>query len=133
MLEIAPEKIAHVILRARTFETKVGSWEDRGANNSDAGSDSVLEDVGRDPVQAELIAFIEGLNIDEQVSLVATMWIGRGTYEAEDLQEAMETARSERVNLTSSYLLGTPMLSDYLEEGLTKLGFSIEDSEGDLM
>ena len=43
------------------------------------------------------------------------MWIGRGTYEAEDFSEAVTTARSERVNETSAYLLGVPLLADYLE------------------
>jgi Protein of unknown function (DUF3775) len=75
------------------------------------------------------VAFIGGLNVDEQVSLVALTWIGRGTYGPEDLEEAIETARNERVNATSQYLLGIPLLADYLEEGLDKLGISVEDAE----
>ena len=46
---------------------------------------------------------------------------------AEDLEEALSTARSERVNETSAYLLGVPLLSDYLTDGLEKLGISIEE------
>ena len=70
---------------------------------------------------------------DEQVSLVALMWIGRGTCESDELDDAIATARSERVNKTSAYLLGVPLLSDYLEEGLQKLYFSVEDSESGIL
>jgi len=133
MLEIAPEKVGHVIVRARAFDAKVGAWDASEAGETGDNPDAVLENVGSDPMQGELVAFIDGLNVDEQVSLVALMWIGRGTYEAEDLDEAIETARTERVNRTSAYLLGIPMLADYLEEGLSKLGYSIEDAEGGVM
>jgi hypothetical protein len=130
MLEIAPEKVAHVIIKAREYDAKMATWDD-SATSSDAEDDpgSVLEDYANDPTRAELVSFIDGLNEDEQVSLVALAWIGRGTFAAEDLDEALETARNERVNTTSRYLLGTPQLADYLEEGLDKLGISVEDAE----
>ena len=35
-------------------------------------------------------------------------------------------------NRTASYLIGTPMLADYLEEALTQFGKSFEDFEGHL-
>lgn len=134
MLQIAPEKVAHVIVRAREFDVKVSAWEDDPRSNSnDNDSDSILEDLGEDPIAAELVSFIDGLNIDEQVSLVALMWIGRGTFEPDELQTAIETAESERVNKTSTYLLGVPLLADYLEEGLDKLGFSVDDVESDVL
>jgi hypothetical protein len=57
------------------------------------------------------------------------MWIGRGTYEAYELDEAKETAEAEATNPTEDYLLGIPLLADYLEEGLTKLGIEIDDAE----
>ena len=66
-------------------------------------------------------------------SLVALMWIGRGTYESDELDDALATARSERVNKTSDYLLGVPLLADYLEEGLQKFNYSAEDIEGDIL
>ncbi len=96
-------------------------------------TNSILEDFGDDPTRAELKGFISMLNVDEQVSLVALMWIGRGSYGPDELDEALETARAERVNPTADYLLGIPMLSDYLEEGLEKLGYSVEDAEEDLL
>jgi hypothetical protein len=126
MLDIAPEKVAHIIVLARELDSKVGAWDGDIDEND---PDSILEARANDPLEAELREFIADLNVDEQVSLVALMWVGRGTYEPEDWDEAVDTARSERVNKTESYLLGVPMLSDYLEEGLEKMGVSVEDAE----
>jgi uncharacterized protein DUF3775 len=134
MLEIAPEKVAHIIVKAREYDSKVATWDDTAdAGDAQEEPDSILEDFANDPTRAELVAFINALNEDEQVNLVALTWIGRGTFDAEDLDEAVETARNERVNATSQYLLGIPLLADYLEEGLDKLGISVEDAEKDIL
>jgi len=133
MLQIAMEKVAHIIIRAREFNAKVGTWDDNRSDEREDDIASILEDTPGDPIAAELKTFIDDLNEDEQVSLVALTWIGRSTYEPEELKEAMSTARNERVNKTSAYLLGVPLLADYLEEGLEKLGYSPEDIERDLL
>ena len=133
-IEIAPEKVAHVIIKAREYDAKVGAWDDN-PEEGDAEEDptSVLEDFNNDPTRAELAGFIDRLNFDEQANLVALAWIGRGTFEKEEFEEAVETARRERINATSSYLLGMPLLSDYLEEGLEKMGFSVDEIESDVL
>jgi hypothetical protein len=128
MLEISPEKVAHIIVKAREYDSKVGVW-DNDTNSDDEDSDSILEDFASDQTRNEVAEFIAGLNIDEQISLVALMWVGRGSYSPEDFAEALSTARAERVNKTEDYLLGTPLLADYLEEGLDKMGYTVEDAE----
>ena len=129
MLEIAPEKVAHIIVRAREYDGKVAAWDDDGARADEEDSDSILEDRASDATRSELSQFIASLNEDEQVHLVALMWVGRGSFMPEEFDEALSTARTERVNKTEDYLLGVPLLADYLEEGLDKLGFAIEDAE----
>jgi hypothetical protein len=133
-LEIAPEKVAHVIIKAREYDVKVGAWDD-SPENGDAEEDpsAILEDYANDPTRAEIASFIERMNYDEQASLVALMWVGRGTYEKEEFDEAVETARAERGNAVANYLLGVPLLADYLEEGLEKMGFSVGDVESDVL
>lgn len=133
-LDIAPEKVAHVIIKAREYDAKVGAWDDF-PEDGDAEEDpsAILEDYANDPTRAELASFIERLNYDEQANLVALMWVGRGTYEKEEFDEAVDTARSERINATANYLLGIPLLADYLEEGLEKLGYSVDDVESDVL
>lgn len=133
-LDIAPEKVAHVIIKAREYDAKVGAWDSDGSE-SDGEDDpsAILQDLKNDPTRGELIGFINALNDDEQAHLVALAWIGRGTFEPEDLEEAVETAKNERTGATSTYLIGMPLLPDYLEEGLEKLGYAVEDVENDIL
>ncbi|MGA7545988.1 MAG: DUF3775 domain-containing protein [Methyloceanibacter sp.] len=126
-LEISPTKVGYVIVKAREYAAKVGAWDDSKTSEHDA--DSILEAFSDDPTQAELKGFIRDLNEDEQASLVALAWIGRGSYTPAELDEALKTARAERTNRTEDYLLGMPLLPDYLEEALDGLGYSIEDAE----
>lgn len=130
MLQISPRRVAHVIIRAREIDAKVARWDFPG-DSTDA--DTILEARGSDATEGELRAFIARLNDDEKTALVALMWIGRGTFEAEDLDEAMATARAEASTPTEDYLLGSPHLADHLEDGLEKMGISAADAEEDLL
>ena len=78
--------------------------------------------------RAELRSYISDLNNDEQASLVAIAWIGRDTFDAAELAEAIETAKAEKTSPTEDYLLGMPHLSDYLEAGLEALGHNVEEA-----
>ncbi len=126
MLDIAPEKVAHVIVRAREVDAKVSPW-DQVEDQTDA--DAILEERADDATEDELKSFIASCNVDERANLVALAWVGRGTYEAGEFAEAKETAREQSVTPTEDYLLGIPLLADYLEEGLSLLGVSVEDAE----
>lgn len=131
MLEISPSKVAYLAILAREIDVKVAPWDTEGDDTENDGG-AALEALANDPAVAEFTEYIDGLNVDEQASLVAVMWIGRDTFTADDLEEAIETAKSEAVNKTSEYLLGEPLLSDYLEAGLAALGIDPEDEEGEL-
>ena len=128
-LEISPTKIGYVIVKARECAVKVAAWDDGATSDHDA--DSILESFSDYATRGELRAFIRDMNEDEQASLVALAWIGRGSFGPEELDEALDTARTEHVNRREEYLLGMPMLADYLEEGLDRLGYSVEDAEDD--
>ena len=126
MLQISPRRVAHEIVRSREIDAKVGRWDSVGDT---ADADTMLEMRRGDATEAELREFISNLNDDEKASLVAVMWIGRETYEAEELEEAIETAKNEATAPTEDYLLGIPLLPDYLESGLEKLGIDPGDLE----
>ncbi|GFO83261.1 MAG: hypothetical protein A49_28880 [Methyloceanibacter sp.] len=130
-IEISPTKVGFVIVKAREYGAKVGAWDD--STTSDHDAESILEDFSDDSTVTELMEFIQDLNVDEQVSLVALAWIGRGSFAADELDDALETARSEHNKRTAEYLVGIPLLSDYLEEALDLLGYSVEDAEDDAM
>jgi hypothetical protein len=127
-LTISPEKVSYIITKAREFDVKdVVTDPDSGSNPSDDGMLSVLEDHSDDPVVAELKAAIFALNVDEQVDLVTLAWFGRGDGgidEWDDLRAEAARAHNKR---TASYLLGMPLLSDYLEEGLSQLGIAYDE------
>lgn len=91
--------------------------------------------MGRELVraEAELRGMIDRLNEDAQAELVAIMWIGRGSFEPEDLIEAVVTAKREASTPTADYLIGTPHMSDHLENGLDALGISASNEEDELM
>lgn len=104
-MEISPRKVAQVALMGHELER----------------------------AEPELRAFIDRMSEDEQAELVAIMWIGRGSFEPEDLREAIDTARNEATTPCADYLIGTPHLSDNLENGLEALGISATDAEDELM
>ncbi len=128
-LDISAEKVAWVIVRARELESKVATFDDGDAEGSEDQFGSILQSRADDPTVRELGAFINGLNADEQANLVAIAWIGRGTFGAEDWEEALDTARSQASTPTWRYLLGIPLLADYLEDGLDALGISPTELE----
>ena len=126
-LEISPLKIGYVIVKAREVAAKVAAWDDSATSDHDA--DSILESFSDDATRSELKSLIQDMNEDEQASLVALAWIGRGSFGPEELDEALETARTERTNRTEEYLLGMPLLADYLGEGLAAFGLSCVGEE----
>ena len=134
-LAISPEKVCFVIIKAREFAVKdVVTEPDTGSNPSDDKMIAVLEDHGDDPVVQELTSFISDLSEDEQIDLVALAWLGRDDNTIVDwtaLREEAARAHSTRTTHTATYLLGTPLLSDYLEEALSLFGQSCEDFEID--
>jgi hypothetical protein len=127
-LNIATDKIAFIVEKAREFDVKeADSDPDSGSNATDDGNTDVLEDKADDPARQELVSFINGMNNDEKAELVALAWIGRGTYAVGDWTDAVSTARSEHGKHTAKYLLEMPLLGDYLEDGLAEFGEGIVD------
>jgi Protein of unknown function (DUF3775) len=129
-LGISTEKVCFIIVKAREFDVKDAVTEpDPGSNATDDGEAAVLEDHSDDPVQQELTAFINALSEDEQIDLVALTWLGRDDYEASDWATVRDEAAREHNRRTASYLLGMPLLADFLEEGLSMLGRSCDEFE----
>jgi hypothetical protein len=129
-LAVSPEKVCFIIFKAREFDAKDAVTEDDpGSNPSDDKDIAVLEDHADDPVVEELTSLIDSLSEDEQVDLVTLAWLGREDYSVDDWTELREEAMRAHNENTASYLLGMPMLGDFLEEGLSMLGRSCEEFE----
>ncbi|RMD64259.1 MAG: DUF3775 domain-containing protein [Alphaproteobacteria bacterium] len=131
MLQISLETVCYIILKAREFDVKEDVVEDDlGSNPADDGEMAVLADYPDDPVYDELVELIDSLNDDERTDLVALAWLGRDdSATAQDWPDLVAEARQEGRGSTARYLLGMPLLPDYLEEGLARLGLSCEDFE----
>lgn len=129
-LTISPEKVCFIIIKAKEFDAKDEVTEpDPGSNPSDDKGTAVLEDHEDDPVVEELTSLINSLSEDEQIDLVALAWLGRDDYSADDWPAVREEAARAHNERTVSYLLGMPLVGDFLEEGLSMLGYSCEDFE----
>ncbi len=127
MLTIPPEKLAYIIEKAREFDAEVPSDAEEGSNAADDDEREILLDTPDNPIEQELREAIDGLGIPERQELLALMWLGRGDYDAESWSEALQQARQTQSASETAYLLGTPLLGDYIEEGVAGLGLSLED------
>jgi len=129
-LTISPEKVCFIIIKAREFDAKDEVTEPNpGSNPSDDKDIEVLEDHKDDPVVEEITSFINALSEDEQIDLVTLTWLGRDDYSADDWASVREEAARAHNRRTAQYLLGIPLLGDFLEEGLSMLGHSCEEFE----
>lgn len=129
-LSISPEKVCYLIIKAREFDAKDAVTEvDPASNASDDMMVSVLEDQPDDPVESELESLISDLNEDEQIDLVALSWLGRGDGSVEDWESIRAQSADGHNDRTTSYLLGTPLLADYLEEAMAQFGESCQEYE----
>jgi hypothetical protein len=130
-LTISPEKVCFLIFKAREFDAKEEPNDtDPGSNPSDDQDVEVLQDLPDDPVIEEMTSLIEALSEDEQIDLVALVWLGRDDNTAADWPAARaDAANAYNARTTARYLLGIPQLGDLLEEGLAILGRSCEDFE----
>lgn len=129
-LTISPEKVCFIIIKAREFDAKDEVTEpDPGSNPSDDKDTAILEDHEDDPVLEELTSLISSLSEDEQIDIVALAWLGRDDYVASDWPAVREDAAAAHNDRTAEYLIGIPLLGDFLEEGLSMLGYSCEEFE----
>lgn len=129
-LSLSPETVCFLIVKAREFDAKDEVTDpDPGSDGPDDGMRAVLEDHPDDPVVQEIRGTIHALNVDQQVDLVTLAWLGRGDGDLEGWDELRAEAARVHNGRTASYLLGMPLLGDYLEEGLSQLGLSCEDME----
>jgi uncharacterized protein DUF3775 len=131
-LSVSSENVCFIIVKAREFDVQdVETDPDSGSNASDDKMASVLEAQPDDPTRRELVEFIATLSDEEQIDLVALMWLGRGDGTLEDWLDLRDEAEQQHNNRTAAYLLGEPLLADHLEEGLSQFGFSCAEFEID--
>jgi len=117
-LRIAPDKVAYVAALAREFDVKTA--DDELMDPDEIAH--VLEDSSHDPALEEFKSFLATLNDEELEDLLALTWLGRGEWSIDDWDEIVAEIKDVREQHTIQYLIGSPLLSDFLEEGLAQFG-----------
>jgi hypothetical protein len=131
-LTIPLETLTYIIEKAREFDAEVEPVNLHDGSNpidEEAGDIDILEDTSDNPTQEELSAALETLNDDQRDEIIALTWVGRGDYAKDEWDEALGAAHERHNGDEARYLIGTPLLADYLEEGASQLGYSREDLE----
>lgn len=123
-LGISTETVCWVIARARAFDAKEAGNGDADPDEDDPEA-HLLEEEG-DTIAEELREAIAEMNEDEQAALIALAWIGRGEFDVSEWSEAVRTAKERNLRNADDYLVGMPLLADYLEEGLAAFGLACD-------
>mgnify|MGYP001813277447 FL=1 len=120
-LDLNPDIVRSVIDNVHEFHAS-DDVNLLGKEDDDDIDDDLLaqfaDDHSDDPYYTQLTSVINDLEPDQQVSLVALMWLGRGDYSIEEWSDVIKQAREQWTDHTAEYLISTPLLSDYLAEGL---------------
>ena len=128
------ETLCRIILRAREYESQTASDYDRdedpdNVDDEQEGTLSVLEDDINTSVEEELQAVFEDLGEDQLAEVIAFCWVGQGTYESGDWDEAMQEAQDlvgESSDEAINELMDQPMLASVLESGLAAFDLSCD-------
>jgi hypothetical protein len=127
------ETLCRIIIRARENEAQVPAQDpDEEADNVDDYDDeggealSVLEDELNTGVEEELRATLDDLADDQLSETLALAWVGRGTYDASEWEDAYAEASDTDPESAIDELMDMPLLASYLDAGLAAFDFSCE-------
>jgi hypothetical protein len=129
-LSISSEKVCFLIVKAREFDVQdVDTELEDGANPSDDRMIDVLEEGADNSVEQEIRIFVAEMGEDEKADLIGLLRLGRGDGTMEEWQAMRAEGMRQRNGNVAAYLLGEPLLGDYLEEGLSQFGISCAEFE----
>jgi len=115
------ETICRLIIRARELEAQVPSNEDEDDDEDPTDSDdeyAVLEDDANEAIEEEMMALLDDLGEDQVQEVLALAWIGRGTYDPSEWEDALEEASDRNSEDPVDQLLDMPTLAAFLDAGL---------------
>jgi Protein of unknown function (DUF3775) len=122
-LSLSPDYIGLLAVKMRAVQGREGlSDPDSGSNPIDDNMIDTLEDTPDDLSREEVREEIQGLGPRPQAELVALLWTGRGDAEPEEWEATVDLASQSRDTPTPHYLLGQPLVAEYILDGLEKLG-----------
>ena len=128
------ETLCRIIIRAKENEAQVPAQDpDEDADNVDDFDDegggealSALEDELNTGVEEELRAVLDDLGDDQLAETLALAWVGRGTYDATEWDDAYSEASDTDPESAVDELMDMPLLASHLEAGLAAFDYSCE-------
>jgi hypothetical protein len=127
-LTISTDSAFAIVEKARQYAVKVPQTDpDSGSNPTDDTSIDALEFGAGDDTRRELIGAIDDLNDDEQIDLVALVLLGRGDFAMNEWADARDAAAEVDRAHIGEFIATIPLVSDYLEDGLSQFGETMGD------
>jgi hypothetical protein len=129
------ETLCRIIIRARENEAQVPAEDpDEDADSEDDFEDeeggavalSALEDELNTGVEEELRAILDDLADDQLAEALALAWVGRGTYDVSEWDEACAEANDVDPESAIDELMDMPLLASHLEAGLAAFDYSCD-------
>jgi hypothetical protein len=129
------DTLCRLIIRARENEAQVPAQDpDEDADDVDdyddddaaGGARSVLEDELNTGVEEEMRAALDDLADDQLAETLALAWVGRGTYDASEWDDAFAEATDTDPESTIDELMDMPLLASHLEAGLAAFDYSCD-------
>lgn len=128
------ETYCRLILRAREMEAQVPAQDpDEDADNvddlDDDGEDQALSSLADEintGVEEEVQATLDDLADDQLAETLALAWVGRGTFDATEWEDACAEANDTDPESAIDELMDMPLLASYLEAGLAAFDYSCE-------
>jgi hypothetical protein len=122
------ETICRLIIRARELEAQVPAIE---ADDEEHPTDSddefaVLEDESNEAIEQEMTALLDDLAEDQLQEVLALAWVGRGTYDVSEWDDALEEAADRDAEDPVDQLIDMPTLAAYLDAGLAAFDLNCE-------
>jgi hypothetical protein len=130
-LNISPEKVFFIAARAKEFDAKADAGAGEDVEALAEGGAPLAAEFADDPGAEELSGAIDQLSDDEVIDLIGLTWVGRGDFDRTSWAEARALAADRHRRHSSRYLMGVPLLGEYLEGGLDELGRWSSDGETD--
>ena len=84
-------------------------------------------------IESRVNHLLSKMTLEEKADLIGLLRLGRGDGTLEEWDDMRAEGFGEHAGNVAAYLMGEPMLGDYLEEGLDRLGYSVEDIEDDVL
>jgi hypothetical protein len=120
-LDLSADAIQFIIDKVHEFHSRDDVMLPDDDEEESIDADTLAQfaaDYSSDPYYQELTDTINDMDPDQQIKLVALMWVGRGDYDLDEWDDAVGFAEETWTDHTAEYLVSTPLLADYLAEGL---------------